>query len=286
MPMQPNSMSPGVAKAASIAWRDHTFVGFDTETTGRYPLEAELCEIAAVKWRGGQIVDTFQTLLKPSKPMEPENIAIHNITNEMVENAPKIEDKIHEFHAFIQDTVPLAHHAPFDLGFVAIEFEKAELPLPDHPVLCTSLLARKLFPESENHRLQTLIGFFGLDRGAAHRALDDTKACLEVALRCFAKTGDTACLNDVFAHQGGALTWERFSMRALEASPIYSALIRAIKEQKIIEMEYGGGSKPGEMRRVHPHGLVRSLDGDFMVAYAEQDQKSKRFFIEKITALR
>ncbi|HVK62814.1 MAG TPA: exonuclease domain-containing protein [Bdellovibrionales bacterium] len=282
--MQNSLVSPGVAKAASTLWRDLTFVGFDTETTGKYPLEAEICEIAAVKWRGGQVVETFETLLKPSKPMSAEVIAIHNITNAMVENAPLITDKIGEFHAFIQDTVPLAHHAPFDLGFVSLEFEKAGLALPDHPVLCTSLLSRKLFPESENHRLQTLIKFFSLAQGAAHRALDDTKACLEVGLRCLEKTGGEAMLSDAFLHQGGALTWERFSMRALEASPILAKLITAIKEQRVIEMTYGGGAQ-AQPRKVHPHGLVRSLDGDFMIAYAEQDQRSKRFFLEKITKI-
>jgi DNA polymerase-3 subunit epsilon len=281
--MQENSTPLGVAKAASIAWRDHTFVGFDTETTGKFPLDAEICEIAAVKWRGGQIIETFETLLKPSKPMGAEVIAIHHITNEMVENAPFITDKIHEFHLFIQDTVPLAHHAPFDLGFVSLEFERAGLPLPEHPVLCTSLLSRKLFPESENHRLQTLIKFFSLSQGAAHRALDDTKACLEVGLRCLAKTGEAALLSEAFAHQGGALTWERFSMRALEQQIACAALIQAIKEQRIVEMEYGGGSAPGERRRVHPQGIVRSLDGDFMVAYCEKDQRSKRFLLERIS---
>ncbi|MES2854767.1 MAG: exonuclease domain-containing protein [Bdellovibrionota bacterium] len=280
-----NSMPPGIAKYLERAWRDLTFVGFDTETTGKYPLEAEICEIAAVKWRGGKIVDTFETLLKPSKPMGEEVIAIHHITNAMVEDAPLIADKIHEFHAFIQDSVPLAHHAPFDLGFVSLEFEKAGLDLPDHPVLCTSLLSRKLFPESENHRLQTLIKFFSLNQGAAHRALDDTKACLEVALRCLAKTGDASLLSEALEHQGGALTWERFSMRSLENSPIYAQLIKAVREQRVIEMEYAGGSDPGGRRRVHPHGIVRSLDGDYMVAYAEQDQKSKRFLIERIKAI-
>ena len=31
------------------AWRDLTLIAFDTETSGKYPLSAEICEIAAVK---------------------------------------------------------------------------------------------------------------------------------------------------------------------------------------------------------------------------------------------
>ncbi len=265
-------------------WNEIDLVGFDTETTGKYPLTAEVCELAAVKWRGGKVVETYSTLLKPSKAMDAEVIAIHGITNDMVENAPRMAEKIAEFHRFVQGSVLVAHHAPFDLGFLAIEFEKAGLPLPETPILCSSLLSRRLFPESENHRLQTLIKFFSLPQGAAHRALDDAKACLEVGVRCLEKLGASSQLGKAFDTQGGGLTWSRFSMKSLEESPVYRALIEASREQRVVEMAYGSGSSPGEKRRVHPLGVVRSLDGDFLVAYAEKDQRSKRYFLDKITS--
>src|SRR5690554_5714295 len=106
---------------SDLPWRSVDLVAFDTETTGKYPLSAEVCELAAVKWRDGKIVDTFQTLLKPSRPMDAEVIAIHGITNEMVENAPRMVEKIDEFREFISGAVLLAHHAPFDLGFLALD---------------------------------------------------------------------------------------------------------------------------------------------------------------------
>lgn len=264
-------------------WRDLTIVAFDTETSGKYPLSAEICEIAAVKWRGGEIIETFETLIKPVKTMGAEVIAIHGITNEMVENAPAIGERISDFHAFIQGALVVAHHSPFDLGFVAHEFEKVGLSLPVEPALCSSLLSRKLFPESQNHRLQTLIKFFDLPQGTAHRALDDTKACLEVALRCLAKTGDDSEIDKAFEAQGGAITWQRFSMRDLEVVPTVRTLMTGILEQKRVSMVYASGSSPGAARVVHPEGLVRSLDGDFLVAYDEKDQKSKRYYVQKIT---
>jgi len=262
-------------------WREVTLIAFDTETSGKYPLSSEICEIAAVKWRGGEVVETFETLIKPSKPMGAEVIAIHGITNEMVENAPSISQKIAEFHSFIQGAVVVAHHSPFDLGFVAHEFEKANLELPQDPALCSSLLSRKLFPESQNHRLQTLIKFFNLPQGTAHRALDDTKACLDVALRCLEKAGET--LEHAFDAQGGMITWPRFSMRAIAERPAVRALMDGIRDQKRVSMVYASGSSPGAPRTVHPEGLVRSLDGDFLVAYDEKDQRSKRYYVDKIT---
>lgn len=264
-------------------WRSLDLIAFDTETSGKYPLSAEVCELAAVKWRGGRVVDTFQTLLKPSAPMGSEVIAIHGITNEMVESAPKMAEKIGEFRKFIEGAVLMAHHAPFDLGFMALAMEAHGVSVPEEPVLCTSLMSRQLFPESGNHRLQTLIGFFGLEKGTAHRALDDAKACLEVGLRCLEKTS-TESLQGAFGSQGGPIQWSRFSMRALQEKPPIANLIRATQEKKIVEMAYGAGSSPGAVRRVHPEGIVRSLDGDFLVAYDEKDQRSKRYFLEKIVS--
>ena len=84
-------------------WYDATWVAIDLETTGKYPLDAEICEMAAVKWRGGQIVDTFHSLIKPVHRMSDEVIAIHNITNEMVEGAPSLSEKLSEFRQFIDD---------------------------------------------------------------------------------------------------------------------------------------------------------------------------------------
>ena len=265
-----------------MKWRDLTLIAFDTETSGKYPLSSEICEIAAVKWRAGEIVETFETLIKPSRPMGAEVIAIHGITNEMVEKAPSISERIVDFHRFIAGGVVVAHHSPFDLGFVAHEFEKAKLSLPVDPALCSSLLSRKLFPESHNHRLQTLIKFFDLPQGAAHRALDDTKACLEVALRCLDKAGEL--LQNAFEAQGGAITWQRFSMKEIAERETVRVLMDGIRDERRVSMVYMSGSSPGTARTIQPEGLVRSLDGDFLVAYDEKDQRSKRFFVDKISA--
>lgn len=297
-------------------WREHTYVSFDTETTGRYPLTAEICELAGVKWRDGKEVQTFSTLLKPSKPMTIDNIQIHGISNLMVENAPLIKDKIAEFHQFVQGCVLIAHHAPFDLGFVAVELEKAGLSLPDLPVICSSLLARQVISETPDHRLRTLVEYFKVDGGQAHRALDDARACLNVSLKCLYRMEDQLngvspagqlsfdvaaaaevpqakilTLEEILQRQGGALTWTRFSMQALRGSPVGQALIDATLSQQNFEMTYAGGSDPGATRLVRSDGIVRSLDGDFIAAYeldnrgVPHDRRSKRFYIDKITAV-
>ena len=66
------------------------FVVLDLETSGKYPIESQICEIAAVKWLGGKEVDSYQTLVKPDHQMSDFVISIHNITNEMVKDAPHV----------------------------------------------------------------------------------------------------------------------------------------------------------------------------------------------------
>ena len=53
----------------SALWKNETWIGFDIETSGSYPFRAEICEVAAVKYRQGQVVDRFLSFAKISKPM-------------------------------------------------------------------------------------------------------------------------------------------------------------------------------------------------------------------------
>lgn len=273
----------------TTSWRDATFIAIDLETTGKYPLDAEICEMAAIKWRGDQIVDRFQTLIQPVQRMSTEVIAIHNITNEMVAAAPRLGEKLGEFHKFIADGFVVAHHAPFDLGFMTWEFEQANFLLPEAPVFCTSLLSRSINFNVSNHRLATLAAHFGVPPGAAHRALDDAHTCLSVALKYFEKLGDEAKISDLVRVQGVDIRWSRFSINELTEKDAMRTLVRALKDKREVSLTYEAGSRPGQPRRVYPLGIVRSLDGDFLVAteghHDDDDFKPKRYFLHSVSAV-
>ena len=265
-------------------WSETTFVAFDTETSGKYPLVAEIVEVAAAKWRNGKIIETFQTFVRPNRPMGEAVINIHHITNEMVADAPRIESILPRFDSFIKDTVLIAHHAPFDMGFIAYEYEKLRMPFPESKVLCSCLLARKAFPESVNHRLATLVSLFNVKVDQAHRALDDSKACLEVALHCMEKFGKDSSLEHIFKSQGGALEWKNFSLEDLLRHDLFGPVVEAAKKQLLLEITYKGGSRPGEPRRLTPQGLVRNPDGDYIVGLCHRDNYEKRFYFNRISS--
>ncbi len=258
-----------------------TFIGFDTETTGKYPIESEICEIAAVKYRDGKVIDEFQSLIKPRRRMGDEVIKIHGITNEMVQDAPPLKEVLPLFRQFVQDGYMVAHHAPFDLGFITAGFEECQISLPTLPVICSSRLSRNIITDSENHKLQTLIPHLGIPQGAAHRALDDAKACLQVALHCFQKA-ELKTLEDVFKNQDGELHWKDYSVEELKfKSKSLRLLIEAMSLRTRVRMTYKSGSKPGSARLIEPIGLVRSPDGDFFIAY-DDSPIAKRFYLNKL----
>lgn len=259
-------------------WSEYPIVAFDTETSGPYPLESEIVELGAVKWHQGKVIGQFQTLLKPSKPMAQENINIHGITNEMVADAPLMKDKIVSFCEFIQDSILVAHHAPFDLGFMAIEIEKAGLAFPNNVHFCSSLISRALL-QTTNHKLQTLVKELALVGGDAHRAYDDAYACLQVFFKSAEKL-DTASLEKLKAVQAKKLTWADYSI--LKSNERIKSLANAIQNQKTIQIVYEGGQSKSKLRPITPKGIVRNPDGDYVHAECGLDNQRKRFYISKI----
>lgn len=264
-----------------LPWSEYTYVAFDTETSGAYPVGYDIVEFGAVKWHKGQEVGRLQFLLKPRELMSDFIIGIHGITNEMVQNAPLMSEKVHEIYEFCKGSIVMAHHAPFDLGFLVADFEKSHLPLPQEPALCTSLLSRKWIHGVENHKLQTLVKHLNIDGGQAHRAYDDAKACLYVGLECFKKMGENITLTQIIKSQGKNLWWRDYSLQSLSDSK-YKIIIEAITAKKDIDMIYQGGSAKGETRRLSPIGIVRNPDGDYLQAFCHKDKNAKRYYLNRI----
>lgn len=262
-------------------WTEYTYVAFDTETSGAYPIGSDVIEFGAVKWRDGKEVGTYQTLLKPRGLLTEFNMSIHGITNEMVADAPKMSEKIREIYDFMSDAIPMAHHAPFDMGFMAVEFETHMLPLLSNPVICTSLLSRKWIHGTENHKLQTLVKFLNIEGGAAHRALDDARSCLHVGLDCFKRMGENATLADAIKSQGKNLQWNDYSLLRWN-NPTVKVMIEAVYQKKNLEIVYEKSASKTEPRQVTPEGIVRNPDGDYLQAFCLRDKINKRFLLAKI----
>lgn len=278
----PTAGSLDTPTALNTKISDLSFVAFDTETSGAFPIKEDIVEFGAVKWQGGKEVDRIEFLFKPRRPMSDFIIGIHGITNEMVAEAPLLKDHLQDIKNFMADSIPVAHHAPFDMGFLAVEFERARMKPLHLPVLCTSLLSRKLIPETMDHKLQTLVKHFQFNSLAAHRAYEDARSCMMVFNQCMERMKGNYSLDEVIKVQGKRLVWENFTLVNHKNVDVIN-LIQAVENDKHVLMRYSKGDKKNETRRLLAQGVVRSPDGDYFQALDPMDQKSKRYKLEYIS---
>lgn len=177
--VEANLIDDGVPIAYNDAHRlltEDTFVVFDVETTGLSAVYDTIIELAAVKIRGGEIVDRFESFANPHHRLSATTINLTGITDDMVQNAPDDVDVLRQFHDWIEDSVLVAHNASFDMGFLNVGFKKAGLEKANNPVIDTLELGRFLYPELKNHRLNTLAKKFDIELTQHHRAIYDAEA--------------------------------------------------------------------------------------------------------------
>lgn len=153
------------------------FIAFDLETTGIQPKTDAIVEIGAVRFAGGEPVDTFCTLINPGRPIPPEASAVNGITDDMVAGKPPIEKVLEALADFCGDLPLVAHNAPFDFKFLLAAVEKHKARAPKGVVLDSCQLARVVFPGMFNYKLGTLVRHFGFPNGTFHRAEEDSVYC-------------------------------------------------------------------------------------------------------------
>ncbi|HYT88832.1 MAG TPA: UvrD-helicase domain-containing protein [Gemmataceae bacterium] len=149
------------------------YVVFDTETTGKDVQHAEVIELAAVRVRGGRVVDTFQSLVSCTKPIPPGATAVHGYTDADLRGQPALSEVWPRFRAFAGDDVLVVHNGrQYDVPL--LERLTAGWGGTEGMFFFDTLpLARSLFPAG-SLRLVDLAARFGVDTGRGHHALDDS----------------------------------------------------------------------------------------------------------------
>lgn len=162
---------------------DDTYVVFDVETTGLSAVYDTIIELAAVKVVNGEIKERFERFANPHHPLSSTTTELTGITDDMVKDAPEVSEVIRDFKEFIGDSILVAHNASFDMGFFYEASKRAELHDKSYPVIDTLELARFLYPELRNHRLNTLAKKFDIELTQHHRAIYDTEATAYLFIR-------------------------------------------------------------------------------------------------------
>lgn len=149
---------------------DYTVIDIETSSNGRK--YGEVIEISAIKVRNNQIIDYFDSLVKPSSPIDAYTMSIHNITNKMVLDAPNIDSVYPKFRQFIGDDILIGHNVHFDINFLYDYHEELNQPPLSNDFIDTLRLARRTLPKMRSYSLSNLSQFFGYE-ATKHRALGD-----------------------------------------------------------------------------------------------------------------
>ena len=169
-----------------------SYVVFDIETTGFSPIKNRIIEIGAVKVINGEIRDRFSTFVNPKVPIPFEIEKLTGINDEMVMDAPAIEEVLPRFLEFCEGTVLVAHNASFDISFIRENAERQSLPF-DYTYVDTVGIARVLLPHQAKHTLDAVCKSPGISLENHHRAVDDAEATSEI----FIKLSDRLLKEDV-----------------------------------------------------------------------------------------
>ena len=168
---------------------DTEYCVFDLETTGISHLTEKITEIGILKIKNGEVIDTFESFVNPEKPIPEEVVNVTHITDEMVKDAPTIEEIMPKVLEFMGDSVLVAHNADFDIGFMKYNCEKMGLDF-EHSHIDTLRLAKTVFPDFGRYRLGYIAEKLNIKVDVAHRALDDVKTLVAVFNEMILKAKD------------------------------------------------------------------------------------------------
>lgn len=179
-----NDQGSLVVNARNQTLTNDTYIVFDIETTGFSFMEDRITEIGAVKIRDGEIVARYSQLVNPERSIPERVVEITGITEDMVRDMPTIDSVIHDFMAFVEDGVLVAHNAKFDVSF--IRYACSQQGVPFNPTVVDTLsLSRMLLKDLKRHKLNLVAKHLGIELLAHHRAVHDAEATAGILLKFF-----------------------------------------------------------------------------------------------------
>ena len=164
---------------------DAPYVVFDIETTGLSAEKNKMIEIGAVKVIDGKIVEKFSQFVNPKVPIPFEIEQLTSIKDEMVMDAPTIEEVLPRFMEFCKDAVMVAHNADFDMSFIKKNCDLQNITY-DFTIADTVALARFLMPQLNRYKLDTIAKALNVSLENHHRAVDDAGCTAEIFVKFIA----------------------------------------------------------------------------------------------------
>jgi len=204
----------------------------DTETTGFNPRTGDrIVEVGCVEILDRKLTgNNFHRYINPERDSDEGALAVHGLTTEFLSDKPKFHEIAHELREFCQGAEIIIHNAPFDLGFLNHEFQRAGLPpFIDHcsGVIDTLVNAKELHPGKRNS-LDALCDRYGVSNAhrKLHGALLDSELLADVYLAM--TRGQNMLSMDVEVEASGGA-------ELVDAGPLGEIIVIAAPEDELAE---------------------------------------------------
>jgi DNA polymerase III subunit epsilon len=247
-------------------------VALDLETTGLSPLVDRMIEISLIKWSPAKI-QIFTSFIDPEIIIPESSTAIHGITNEMIQGAPKLETILKQYREFVADLPLIAHNAKFDLGFLIFNLHRHQMSFGENEVYCSCQGAKEAFPALTNYKLSTITQELSIKLESHHRAQDDAQACFEVMARALEVKPD---IKPVFKAQD-------FAKRRFQDLPsALEGLTKKVRQGHVVEIRYKGGTHKNQWRPIQCLSLLPLPQGNVLYAKCLLSQHYKSFLLHRV----
>jgi DNA polymerase III epsilon subunit family exonuclease len=260
-----------------------TFALFDVETTGLSPAYGHrVCEVACLSIRDGVERGRFESLVDPGRSISAGAFRVNRITPEMLTRAPSFSAIAEPLLALMEDSVLVAHNAPFDLGFLAKELEIARLAPPEGPIIDTLSLSRRIY-SSASHSLSAITRTLELPAEPTHRAMSDVQATrhlLDKILHDLGNRWNVTTLAQVVDFQGGPIPYPH--PRAL---PLPPAIAEALESKGRVFMRYVDAKGQETERVVRPLSIGEQQGYLYLTAHCYWRDELRTFRLDRIVEM-
>lgn len=153
------------------------YVALDIEATGMDPERDEIIEVAAIKFREEEVLERFETLVQPRRPVPLAVASLTGLTMRDLRRAPSFQQIAPRLRQFVRNYPIVGQSPDYDLQMLSAHGLELRNPVYD-----TFRLATILLPDLPAYSLAGIAARLGISVAQQHRAMADVETTMAVFL--------------------------------------------------------------------------------------------------------